>query len=37
MERIGLGQYAEASEVYGLVLQALETRLDEVEAAEPTV
>jgi hypothetical protein len=27
-ERIGLGQYAEASEVYGLVLQFLEERVD---------
>ena len=28
---IGWGQYAEASEVYGLVLQALEARLGEVD------
>lgn len=34
IERIGLGQYAEASEVYDLVVAALEERLEELDAAE---
>lgn len=33
-DRIGLGQYMEASEVYGLVYRALETRAEEVEDGE---
>lgn len=33
-ERVGVGQYVEAQEVYGLVLEALQERLDDVESAE---
>jgi hypothetical protein len=31
MNMIGLGQFAEADEVYGLVFQSLEARMDEVD------